>query len=166
MSPAERPSFPRRFQMELDPEMAIRSPVVRQGLQIWEAARGNREMPSRRDLDPVAMPGRLLSHLLLIDVEHSPRRRYRWRLIGTHVTSVMGRDATGRYWDELYPAEIAEALATGPAWAIEHRRPVRSEGVAPIDERSFLRSENIDMPLSSDGGTVDMVLVVTDFGAV
>ncbi|PJK29398.1 PAS domain-containing protein [Minwuia thermotolerans] len=164
MTPAPDRHFPNWFRMELAPVDDIRSDALRAGLAAWRNARGEREMPARRDLDPTAMPGFLLRHLLLIDVEHAPRLRLRWRLIGTHVTEMMGRDSTGRYWDELYPPEIADILATGPAAAMRTRGPVRTLGVAPAGDRSYLRSENLDMPLSSDGETVDMIMVVSDFG--
>jgi len=52
-------------------------------------------MPSRRDVDPLAIPGYLLAHLELIDVFHHPELRFRWRLIGTHVTTAVGRDQRG-----------------------------------------------------------------------
>lgn len=156
-------AFPDRFTFELDPELHIGSPVLRLGLQAWIDARGHKELPARRDLDPLRMPRELLPHILLIDLEAGPPERFRWRLVGTHITRVVGRDATGQYWDEIYEEPVLRALSTGPRWAVENRRPVRSLGTAPIDERSFLKSENLDMPLSSDGDTIDMIMVVTDF---
>lgn len=161
--PAARRNFPDWFRMELAPIDGIRSGVLRAGLESWHKARGSRELPARRDFDPTDMPGFLLRHVLLIDVEHAPRLRLGWRLIGTHVTEMMGRDSTGQYWDDIYPPEIASILATGPLAAMETRAPVRTLGVAPSDDRSFLRSENLDMPLSSDGETVDMIMVVCHF---
>lgn len=161
--PVARREFPNWFRMELAPIDGIRSDVLKAGLEAWHNARGSRELPARRDFDPTNMPGFLLRHVLLIDVERTPRFRLRWRLIGTHVTNMMGRDSTGRYWDELYPPEIANILATGPFAAMETRAPVRTLGVAPSDDRSFLRSENLDMPLSSDGENIDMIMVVCDF---
>ena len=159
-----RDSFPAWFRMSQAPLEEIRSDALRKGLDAWQAARGQKEMPARRDLDPAGLPRSLLRHLLLIDVERTPHFRMRWRLIGTHVTSVMGRDSTGKYWDELYPPEVMQILMTGPMAAMETRRPVRTLGSAPSEERGFLQSENLDLPLSADGETVDMIMVVSDFG--
>jgi hypothetical protein len=147
------------LRFELDPELKCGSPVLVDLLRIWNDARGRREMPSRRDLDPVRLPKHLLPHILLIDIERSPELRFRWRLIGTHVTSVVGRDSTGRYWDELYDNTTMAAISTGPSWVLRHRRPVRSIGVAPVKDKDFIRSENLDLPLSSNGTDIDMILV-------
>lgn len=157
-------AFPSRVNSEVDPTVSICSPVLRLGLAVWEAARGERRMPARRDLDPVEMPRSLLKHLMLVDVEHGERRRYRWRLIGTHITTALDRDMTGHYWDAIYDDHILAGLSNGPDWAITHCRPVRTIGTAPIDERSFFRCENLHLPLSSDGSVVDMLLLVSDYG--
>lgn len=109
------------------------------------------------------MPAELLPHMLLIDVAYEETIRFRWRLIGTYITDTIGRDSTGKWWDELYAPEVLDAIASGPRWAIEHRRPIRSLGTAPLPDRAFLRSENIDMPLSSDGERIDMVMVISDY---
>lgn len=156
-------AFPGRITFELDPDLRMVSPVLRLGFETWNEARGDRAMPARGDLDPLRMPRALLPHILLIDLEAGPTQRFRWRLIGTHVTQIVGRDATGQYWDEIYEPRVLRTLSSGPRWAMENRQPVRSLGTAPIDDRSYLKSENLDLPLSSNGETVDMIMVVTDF---
>lgn len=150
-----------RISFELDPDLGIVSPTIALGLQCWLDAKGNAELPSRRDIDPTRLPANMLPHTLLIDVEEEPVQRFRWRLIGTRITQVVGRDSTGKWWDELYSDDVFEALATGPRWAISHRRPIRTLGQAPLPDRAFLRSENIDMPLSSDGERIDMLMTIS-----
>jgi len=57
-------------------------------------------------MDPVEITPRLLPWMMLLDVEHAPRR-FRYRLIGTRLVEVMDRDLTGHYLDalrELLPA--------------------------------------------------------------
>lgn len=163
MNQGQVPSFPRRATFQLDPDLGIESPVVRLGLEVWRDACRGRPLPARRDLDPLRMPRALLPHILLIDLETGPPLRFRWRLIGTHITQIVGRDATGQYWHEIYEEDVLSALSAGPRWAVENRQPVRTLGTAPIDDRSYLKSENLDLPLSSNGETVDMIMVVTDF---
>jgi hypothetical protein len=147
------------LKFELDPDLKCGNTVLTDLLRIWNEARGDRVMPSRRDLDPVSLPKYLLPHILLIDIERSPELRFRWRLIGTYITSVVGRDSTGRYWDELYDDATMAAISTGPNWVLRHRRPVRSIGVAPVKDKDFIRSENLDLPLSSNGTDIDTILV-------
>tara|TARA_R110002167_G_scaffold244516_5_gene450021 strand:- start:232 stop:720 length:489 start_codon:yes stop_codon:yes gene_type:complete len=150
-----------QIEFELDPDLNVVSPLLLNGLEIWRQARGMAAMPARRDFDPVRLPLELLPHILLVDVEYLPEPRFRWRLIGTYITDMIGRDSTGRYWDEIYDANVLAAISKGPRWVLEHRRPIRSLGTAPVHGRAHRRSENLDMPLSSDGEKVDMLLVIS-----
>lgn len=151
------------FAFELDPELKLQTPVLRMALAAWQAARGARAMPARADVDVAKLPRELLGHLALLEIEPGPPERFRWRLIGTHITAALGRDSTGRYFDELYEPQLAEAVLTGPRWVMAHRRPIRTLGHAAFADKTFLRSENLDMPLSSDGERVSMILVATVF---
>lgn len=145
----------------LDPTLRVESPVAAIALAEWDRLRRGRAMPAPTDIDPLDMPRQLLPHLLLLDIERRPALRFRWRLIGTHITKVVERDRTGRYWDEIYDERTFAMLATGPLWVIEHRRPVRVLGSAHYAAKQHIRSESVDMPLSSDGATVDRLLTVT-----
>lgn len=151
------------YAFDLDPELNIQAPVLRAALQVWRDACGGKPMPSRADIDVLDIPRDVLAHILLIDVEPGPPERFRWRLIGTHVTSMLGRDSTGGYFDELYSPEAAAALLTGPRWAIANRRPVRTLGHASFVGKAHIRSENVDMPLSDDGERVSMIFVASLF---
>lgn len=160
---SERNTFFESITFTTDPDLNCESQILKDILAAWNAARGDRRMPARRDIDPVDLPAVLLPHLLLIDVEHEPARRFRWRLIGTAITARLGRDMTGQYWNDIYEPEVEAALATGPLWAIENRAPVRTVGIAPIEEKRHLISENLDMPLSDDGVTVNMILAASAY---
>ncbi len=153
--------FLRTVRFEYDPGLDCRHPVVQQTLETWEALRGTREMPARADIDPVRLPRAMLPNMFLFDILREPELRYRWRLIGTRLVEVLGRDATGTYWDELYTPEILVAMRRHPDWVMEHRRPLRSLGQAPNPDRSYLRSENLYLPLSSNGDDIDMLLGVS-----
>ena len=75
------------------------SATLRQVRDYWLTARGPRRQPAHGDIDPLQIPRPLLPHLVLTDVIHDPLR-LRYRLIGTFVTALAGRDATGRWLDE------------------------------------------------------------------
>jgi len=156
-------SFLSSIDLMLDPELRFEAPVLTLALETWNRLRGDRAMPSPADIDPLTLPRALLPHILLIDVEHEPALRFRWRLIGTHITNVTGRDSTGRYWDEIYDRQIFGKLKTGPLWIMKHRRPVRTFGSAYYVSKDFIGSESVDLPLSVDGSTVSRVMVVTQY---
>ncbi|MEQ9642897.1 MAG: PAS domain-containing protein [Alphaproteobacteria bacterium] len=162
-SPAQYRSIFGSYAFELDPDLNVQAPVLRAALQVWRDACGGKAMPARADIDVLDIPRDVLAHILLIDVEPGPPDRFRWRLIGTHVTSMLGRDSTGGYFDELYSPEAAKVLLTGPRWAMDNRRPVRTLGHASFADKAHIRSENVDMPLSDDGERVSMIFVATLF---
>lgn len=157
-------SFFGTIDYQLDPDLNLRHPLLREGLRIWNDLRGARPMPAPADIDPLKFPARLLPHIALLDIEYRPARRFRWRLIGTYVTKTLGRDSTGRYWDEIYDDHAMNAIATGPTWVIENRRPIRNLGSAHYADKTYLRSESVDMPLSSDGDVIDRLLICMTFG--
>src|SRR5262249_61383990 len=66
----------------------------------WASLRGDRAMPSRKDLDPLHIPPEFLPNLMLIDVLREPRR-YRYRLVGTPVVTASGEDRTGRVFETI-----------------------------------------------------------------
>ncbi|GHD59345.1 hypothetical protein GCM10017083_43390 [Thalassobaculum fulvum] len=146
---------------DLDPALRINEPVVAEALAAWNRLRGDRAMPAPSDLDVLDLPRRLLPHLLLLDIEHEPALRFRWRLIGTHTTAALGRDSTGRYWDELYDGRGFGMLTRGPLWVLEHRRPVRILGRAVYADKAHVHSESVHLPLSRDGTSVNRILIAT-----
>ncbi|WP_417513585.1 PAS domain-containing protein [Minwuia sp.] len=139
-------------------DTAFESRIIRDGAAYWDRLRGERPYPLRRDVDPLTMPRHLLPYVLLIDIISTNPPDFRWRLIGTHVTGVMGRDSTGRVWSELYSEEHFETLTIGPRTALTTGQPCRTVAGAPDNERNFITLESIDLPLSTDGVAIDMLL--------
>lgn len=148
----------------MDPSLSVTQAVLELALTVYDSLRGDRAMPTPSDVDPLRLPRELLPHVGLIDVEHAPKRRLRWRLLGTHITEALGRDMSGRYWDEIYSAEDFDALSKGPNWAIEHRRPVRVIGTAGFANKAFILAENVTLPLSEDGKQVERLMVAAVYG--
>ena len=63
----------------------------------WSGLKPSAGLPSRKDLDPTAIP-KLLPNVWLIDVV-PPLPRFRYRLIGTAVAEARGYDQTGSFID-------------------------------------------------------------------
>lgn len=145
----------------LDPGLNCESPVLIELLRFWEHARGKRPMPSRADMDPLKLGPVLLPHILLIDVEHEPEVRFRWRLIGTHITTVLNRDMTGAYWDEIYDGKSLATMQLRADWVLQHRRPLRATGHATSRGRDFETLEALHLPLSDDGAKINMIIAAS-----
>lgn len=153
---------PDDFRILDDHDESVTHPMLIEGRRWWERARGDRAMPGRQDFDPVKAPPAMLPHILLADVVWTPRLRFRYRLIGTHITQAMGRDSTGRWFDDLYNEYEYGTVTASIMRAIETGRPVSTLARAPADERSFLRIEAVDMPLAANGKDVDMIMSLCD----
>ncbi|PJK30086.1 PAS domain-containing protein [Minwuia thermotolerans] len=140
----------------MDAELRCEDPALFQLLDYWNDKRGGREMPARADIDPQELR-RHLGNLILIDIEHEPTR-LRYRLIGTRITGLMGRDSTGKYYDEIYEPELLASIYRSFEWIFANRRPLRTHGEAFYPDRNFYSYETLNLPLSSDGVVIDMVL--------
>lgn len=142
--------------VELDPGLDCRDRTLLDVLEYWKGKCRDGALPRRADIDPLDLR-RHLPNLILIDVEHDPLR-LRYRLIGTRITQAMQRDSTGRYYGEIYAPEIVEAIHGSFRWIFANRRPLRTFGQAFYPDRNFYDYETLNLPLSSDGTVIDMVL--------
>ncbi len=125
-------------------------------LRYWQRKRGDRLMPQRSDIEPLEL-GSHLSRLHFIEVEYDPFR-LRYRLIGTATTDILGRDMTGRYFDEIYPPHILADAMTAYIWVCENKMPLRLYGNAIYADKSMYNFEDVNLPLSNDGVRVNMIL--------
>jgi len=135
---------------------AMTSPVLLQLRDYWLALRGTRAMPARPDIDPVHIPA-LLPHVILVDVIGAPPV-FRYRLIGTGVTEMANRDATGRVLDEsLYGANTERILAAYRD-VVAEAAPVAVREIVQFVPKDWIRTEVLLLPLSADGRAVNMIL--------
>jgi hypothetical protein len=124
----------------------------------WNAKRQGRQFPRRADIDPAELRSHL-GYLFLIDVLPDARD-YRFRLLGSAMTQRYGRDSTGK--------TIVEAYQSAPeigAWVLEvltavvtSKLPVVSEGRLSVVGKNYVIARALQLPLSEDGETVNMIL--------
>lgn len=122
----------------------------------WLAKRGERAFPSRKDVDPLDLPF-VLGRISLIEVSSAPPR-FRFRLVSTDLTEHLGYEMTGKCVEELPEAELRDYAAGFYARAVEARTPIFEEGPLLLDRRRW-EHRTLALPLSSDGETIDMLLV-------
>ncbi|HXZ02963.1 MAG TPA: PAS domain-containing protein [Stellaceae bacterium] len=120
-------------------------------------------LPGRQHVDPTAMPRSLLPFVWLCDVQRAPLR-FRYRLLGTEQVRVLGRDHTGRWIDDVFPAFLGSAAYAQYVAAAERGVAGYRRGdtliILPKDYRSM---ERLLLPLARDGKTVDMLLAISVF---
>lgn len=129
----------------------------------WRSLRGGRRMPARRDLDPLQMPRGYLPDLMLIEVAGAPRR-YRYRLVGTHVVEASGEDRTGRYFDDVAFFTINPAVVRQYDAVADSGQPLHSfEPFTNLQTGDTYEVDRLLLPLAADGEHVDMILVLFQF---
>lgn len=146
--------------LQVDPALDFTRPELGTLVALWcERCRDGR-LPARADFDLVDLKGHL-GWIVLSDVDRAGPTplRFRYRLIGTQVAISAGRDMTGRYLDEIYTPEIHRIVTAGYRAAIELRRPIRVHGYFRQVDRSFMAIESVELPLASDGETIDMLMI-------
>ena len=115
-------------------------------------------MPARSDIDPIDLKA-LLPLLILIDAVPDPRR-YVYRLVGTHEVEIRGSDPTGKAVDEAYYGESTDTTTAYLDRVVSTRQPLLYRGTyQPLRTRTQ-REDVLFLPLSSDGETVNMIMVL------
>jgi hypothetical protein len=139
----------------------IKSPKLQQALAYWNEKRGQRQMPARADIDPMEMIP-LLPHVILLDVLGDPLD-FRYRLIGTLVEDHMSAPYTGRRFSEFQGQREGSRIWTCSERVLNEKQPVRSDipYIGPM--RDFTTIEDIMMPLSSDGESVDVIFIAVEY---
>lgn len=79
---------------------SIRSILLRSLFDYWQSKMRGRQMPDRADIDPIEIP-KLLPNIVLIDILPDRPDCFRYRLVGTEIVRVFGREMTGRTTDDI-----------------------------------------------------------------
>ena len=114
-------------------------------LEYWDAIRGTRLVPSRRDISPAAIP-KLLPNVFMTEVRGP--RDLRLRLVGTAHRDRLGRETTGSDALEELPEIYRESRAY-MFWQVVNR-PCAYYGTGLMDSVSAnIPHEVLILPLSS-----------------
>ena len=146
---------------QVDRTNALQSPDLQRLLALWEERRVSGRVPLREAFDAEELMG-FGGRIVLIDVEPDPFR-LRFRLLGTLVTRAVGRDATGRYLDEVYDPVYWGRLKDHFRQLIAGGVALRMHGTMAHSDKPYVSVEAIDMPLAGPDGDVAMILQGFDF---
>jgi hypothetical protein len=95
----------------------------------WVARCSADGVPTRTAIDPIDFPA-LLPNIMLIEcVMDAGRDRYRFRLAGTDIARFTGRELTGRFLDDVVPADYHDYVRQMNRVALSRRRPVYSSSL-------------------------------------
>jgi len=135
----------------------IAHPKLRRLYEYWDGKRGEQKMPSRADLDPLEMIF-IIGNIILVDVLDGSPLRFRIRLHGTNLSQRVGFELTGKMLDEMPETEFRELAQESFTRVVSNAEPSYGRRDRLIDGRPA-RYETVIMPLSSDGTSVDRLLV-------
>jgi hypothetical protein len=138
---------------------------LREVFDYWQSKRRGRSMPSRVEIDPLEIPGRLWPRISMLDVVHSDGiARFRYRRVGSHFVETFGLDPTGRFIDETLTTRgrYRDYVISLYQHLVDVRKPIYSENMFWIDgvPQSHKQTKRLILPLSSDDCEVDIILVV------
>lgn len=136
----------------------IIDPVPRLVYEYWLDKRGDRAMPDRADLDPPFEITQVLPYTSLIEAVPGDPPDFRYRLVGTAMVPMVGRDMTGRLVSEVPHPRLREmalrsfttVIETGLPW---HHRLTRMW-------TGNLTYERVLLPLTRGGTRAAMVMLV------
>ena len=100
-------------------------PRLQKFLDYWLAKRGERRMPPRESIDPDEIR-ELLPGICLLQIAYQGKEvdRVKFRLAGTEIYDMAGFEVTGRYVDQIVPAETYSAIHQQFQWIAEHGEPM------------------------------------------
>ena len=121
--------------------------------EYWFKIKGEKEMPSRDDINPADITV-VLPHITLVRVEETGR--YKLTLVGSENIKVVEENVTGKYLDEI--PLLNQYAKERYDWVVENKRPYIYQGDLKWSEKNYLDYSIIGLPLSNDNENVDGIM--------
>jgi PAS domain len=142
------------------------SPALRAFHRYWLSRRPEPDLlPGRQHIDPFDLQ-EFLPRIWLLDVQRDPFR-LRYRLMGTRICELIGKDLTGCWLEEAHPHAVRETDNFARfRRAVETGEPSRRRGKPNLflaSKADFTEIENAAFPLARDGRNTDMLLIYSIF---
>jgi hypothetical protein len=124
----------------------------------WDKKRGDRAMPTRREIDPIEMGPKLLPHLMLCELADQGSR-IRFRLVGTILVKRFGFDPTGQWLGELPKSDYLDYLGKLLRQANAEGAPIYGESNFRWGAKGRLEVRHLLLPLATNEDQPSMVLI-------
>lgn len=135
---------------------------VQEAYAYWQALSKNGRNPARQAIDPTTIGVETLPHIVLIDVEDRPERRFRYRLVGTGVTRIFGADYTGNYLDEMGQGQVFGRIQAFYSLVCDEQRPALLHGSYVAKSGIAFDVARLAMPLTEDGDRVSTLFCIVE----
>src|SRR5690242_16499850 len=123
--------------------------------EYWNALRGSRSAPDRRDLDPTKIRGALANTFIL---ELNDNSEFDFRLAGSHICAAYARELKGRSFSRLWHPRDRDAMGTLVRAVTEDHAValITFTGMTAIHTRTSV--ETILLPVRHNGSTQSRLL--------
>lgn len=121
-------------------------------LAYFNRVRSGRRVPLRTDIDPTQLKT-ALPDVFILEVGRSGRMVF--RLAGTRVCAIVGRELRGMDFDALWHVPNWHKMKLGAQAVVANRQPLHIDIRSFADEEDRGELEMLLMPLSSRPGAVD-----------
>jgi hypothetical protein len=138
----------------------LQSEILRITRDHWLMLRAEKPMPAKKDFDPISLP-KSLPHIAIAEVFHEPLR-FRFRLVGTYINNLAGRDATGLWIDEHLYGERTEKILEVYSKCVNDRAPVATRRSILFSESEWTVVETLFLPFENGDGLIDHVFAVVN----
>ena len=140
----------------VDPTLAFTDANYDLLLNLWRSKAGEHNMPFRSDITPRDLKP-ILRNVLLFEKFSNDPPRFRWRIVGTSLISILGEN-TGKTFEECIPAEHLERWSDCANLILDGGLPLRFLGRVHVQGREYLDAENLFVPLANDNGEPGFIL--------
>ena len=121
----------------------------------WNALRGSRSAPDRRDIDPTRIRTALANTFIL---ELNEASEFDFRLAGSHICSAYSRELKGRSFTRLWHERDRDAVDTLMRAVTEDHAAALVTFIGSTSVNTKLTVETILLPLRHNGSTQTRVL--------
>ena len=150
----------RRWEANCDPALGFESKFLIEGLAAWKLA-GDGATPPRSAMSARALKS-CIGHVAIF--ERTAEGRWRVRLMGTRMTSVIG-EMQGKFVDEALPRKAGRRWHAALDATLSGMQPLRFVSRVAFRDLDFLKAEILLAPLLDDTGKPTMVFAVVAFRA-
>lgn len=138
-----------------------RSTALQQFYEYWEGKRAGRALPLKAGIDPAEIKD-ILPYVIISEVFDEPLR-VRYRLVGTEIVKLRGREFTGKWLHEVqWNPVFLERLLGEYRVLIDERRPLLGADDLYSADGPRTAYEWGMFPLSEDGERVTHCLAIED----
>lgn len=137
---------------------------VAQVFRYWDRARGERAMPSAADFDFLELRA-WLPGIVMIEVAEGSQRELIYRVVGERAIRLRGFDPTGMTVAKAGFGRSIPYVLANYGVVIDHKLPLYGWNDAKGADGKAGGNGTLLLPLSSDGGRVDRVLVYVEDSA-